>query len=162
VLALGSICLLCLLRPSESILPLNYLLISEGMTAAEVEATLGGPENGPAWRQGLPVRFPNQGWHEGWQGSSGTIVVHYDVNGIVLGKEWHLRPPELPRFFERMIESPLENPFREIKVRELHGRIVLPHAARRSPVCGGCSSARISVLSTDSSSFMARAAVTPS
>jgi hypothetical protein len=66
-----------------------YCRIHAGMTASEVEALLDINGNGPAWRSGTPIRVPNQGWIEGWQGYATTITIVYDTRGCVVEKDWN-------------------------------------------------------------------------
>jgi hypothetical protein len=67
---------------------LGYNRIADGMTMAEMDEVLGEPNQPAPWPYGTPIRVPNQGCAQHWLGKAGIIIVYYDSDGLVAGKEW--------------------------------------------------------------------------
>jgi hypothetical protein len=91
----GTLAALCLgvgipcFWPGRGVNLVNYFRINLGMTANEVEELLDSRGQGPLWRQGTPIRVPNQGWIEGWRGYAGTIFIVYDKQSRVVETDWN-------------------------------------------------------------------------
>jgi len=100
--------------PLSGVSILTYPRIHAGMSAQEVEELLDETSNGPVWRQGLPIRVPNQGWVEYWKGNGGTISIFYDKSGLVVETEWNWSKSN---FLDRVTFF-LEEPIRSKNIRE--------------------------------------------
>jgi hypothetical protein len=83
---LGIVCVFIGYRLLGGVTYVNYCRIGIGDSAEDVEGLL--RIDGPGSRYGEPIRFPNQGAVEYWHGYDGTILVFYDLDNRVIGKEW--------------------------------------------------------------------------